>query len=83
MMGKLTCRKTHYAHAHCMGINRTEAAARVGEVPASVVACVCPWAFSVLGHTTDVADANAVWHYAQAMGASYVSARPLWTLPSR
>lgn len=70
-MGKLLP-QTHYAHAQLHGDKRTEAAARVGEVPASVVACVCPWAFSVLGHTTDVADANAVGIMPQAMGASIV-----------
>lgn len=70
-MGKL-CLNTRYAHAQLHGDKRTEAAARVGEVPASVVACVCPWAFSVLGHTTDVADANAVGIMPQAMGTSYV-----------
>lgn len=33
--------------------------------------------FSVLGHTTDVADANAVGIMPQAMGASYVLGTPL------
>ena len=67
-MGKL-CLNTRYAHAQLHGDKRTEAAARVGEVPASVVVC---GRFSVLGHTTDVADANAVGIMPQAMGASYV-----------
>ena len=33
--------------------------------------------FSVLGHTTNVADANAVGIMPQAMGASYVLGTPL------
>ena len=33
--------------------------------------------FSVLGHTTDVADANAVGIMPQAMGASYILGTPL------
>lgn len=56
----------------CMGIIKFQL---VHQLPQSSLllrsACVLG-RFSVLGHTTDVADANAVGIMPQAMGASYV-----------
>lgn len=57
---------------NCMGIIKFQL---VHQLPQSSLllrsACVLG-RFSVLGHTTDIADANAVGIMPQAMGASYV-----------
>ena len=56
----------------CMGIIKFQL---VHQLPQSSLllrsACVL-WRFSVLGHTTNIADANAVGIMPQAMGASYI-----------
>lgn len=56
----------------CMGINELKLLHELAKC-LLLLWCACVLGrFSVLGHTTNVADANAVGIMPQAMGASYV-----------
>ena len=61
----------------CMGINELKLLHELAKC-LLLLWCACVLGrFSVLGHTTDVADANAVGIMPQAMGASYILGTPL------
>ena len=56
----------------CMGINELKLLHELAKCLLLLWRACVLGRFSVLGHTTDVADANAVGIMPQAMGASYV-----------
>ena len=56
----------------CMGINELKLLHELAKCQLLLWRACVLGRFSVLGHTTDVADANAVGIMPQAMGASYV-----------
>lgn len=56
----------------CMGINELKLLHELAKCLLLLRSACILGRFSVLGHTTDVADANAVGIMPQAMGASYV-----------
>ena len=56
----------------CMGINELKLLYELAKCLLLLWRACVLGRFSVLGHTTDVADANAVGIMPQAMGASYV-----------
>lgn len=56
----------------CMGINELKLLHELAKCLLLLRSACVLGRFSVLGHTTDVADSNAVGIMPQAMGASYV-----------
>ena len=61
----------------CMGINELKLLHELAKCLLLLWRACVLWRFSVLGHTTDIADANAVGIMPQAMGASYILGTPL------
>ena len=56
----------------CMGINELKLLHELAKCLLLLWRACVLGRFSVLGHTTDIADANAVGIMPQAMGASYI-----------
>ena len=61
----------------CMGINELKLLHELAKCLLLLWHACVLGRFSVLGHTTNIADANAVGIMPQAMGASYVLGTPL------
>ena len=56
----------------CMGINELKLLHELAKCLLLLWRACVLWRFSVLGHTTNIADANTIGIMSQAMGASYV-----------